>query len=82
MMCRFLSADIELSLKCPADKLAHRVRLQAYPQLRGHALDVVACDALADSDQLTCGKNCRALLENGHYWQRIYPETAEYLHNQ
>lgn len=82
MMCRFLCADFELSVKCPADKLTHQVRLQAYPQLRGHALDVVACDAVADIDQLTCGKNCRALLESGHYWQRIYPEEVEYVQNQ
>ena len=82
MMCRFLSADFELSLKCPADKLIHRVRFQAYPQLRGKALDVVACDAVAGIDHLTCGKNCRSLLESGQFWQRTYPETAVYGRNQ
>lgn len=80
MMCRFLSADFELSVKCPVDQSNHTVRFQAYPQLRDHALDVVACDAVAAVDRLTCGKNCRALLESGHYWQRVYPESATYTH--
>jgi hypothetical protein len=82
MMCRFLSADFKLSVKCPVDKTEHDVRFQAYPQLRGHTLDVVACDAAPDIDQLTCVKNCRALLESGHYWQRIYPESAVYSQSQ
>jgi hypothetical protein len=43
-MCRFLSADFEYALKCPVDHENHTVRFQAYPQLRGHALDVVECD--------------------------------------
>ncbi len=81
-MCRFLSADFELSLRCPIDKTKHEVRFQAYPQLRGHGLDIVACDAAPDVEQLTCGKNCRALLERGHYWQRIYPESAVYTQTQ
>jgi hypothetical protein len=50
--------------------------------LRGHALDIVACDAAPDVGKLTCGKNCRALLESGHYWQRIYPELAVYTQSQ
>lgn len=82
MMCRFLSADIELSIKCPVDKLDHTVRFQAYPQLRGHALDVVNCVAMPRVDQLTCGKACRALLENGEYWQRTYPESVVYAQSQ
>lgn len=81
MMCRFLSADFELSLKCPVDKTARKVRFQAYPQLRDHSLDVVACDAVAEVGRLTCGKNCRALIESGHYWQRIYPESVGYTHS-
>lgn len=81
-MCRFLSADFELSLKCPVDKLTRKVRLRAYPQLRGHALDVVACDAVADVDQLTCGKNCRALLESGDYWQQTYADSVEYAQDR
>lgn len=77
-MCRFLPADFELSLKCPVDKQKHTVRFQAYPQLRGHALDVVSCNAKPRVEQLTCGKACRGLLESGEYWQRIYPESAVY----
>ena len=82
MMCRFLCADFELSLRCPVDKTKHNVRFQAYPQLPDHALDVVACDAAPEVEKLTCGKNCRALIESGHYWQMIYPELAVYSQNQ
>lgn len=81
MMCRFLNADFELALRCPVDKCNHNVRFQAYPQLRDHALEVIACDAAGDADRLTCGKNCRALIESGHYWQSIYPESAIYSRN-
>jgi hypothetical protein len=77
-MCRFLSLDFNYTLKCPVDKQKHNVRFQAYPQLRGHALDVVECDAKPQIDQLTCGKACRELLESGEYWQRTYPATAIY----
>jgi hypothetical protein len=77
MMCRFLSADFELSIKCPVDRLDHAVKFQAYPHLRGHALDAVTCDAMP-CEQLTCGKACRALLESGEYWQKIYPESVVY----
>ena len=76
-MCRFLSADFELSIRCPVDKRSHQVRLQAYPQLRRHVLDVVACDAFAGDAEITCAKNCRALIESGAYWQRTWAETAE-----
>ena len=82
MMCRFLSLDFEYPVKCPVDQKNHTVKFQAYPQLRGHALDVVECDATPRVDQLTCGKACRALLESGAYWQRIYPQSAVYTHNQ
>lgn len=77
-MCRFLSLDVNCTLKCPVDKQNHTVRFQAYPQLRGHALDVVECDAKPQIDQLACGQACRELLESGEYWQRIYPATAIY----
>jgi hypothetical protein len=40
-MCRFLSLEFEYNLKCPVDRANHTVRFQAFPQLRGHALDVV-----------------------------------------
>jgi hypothetical protein len=81
-MCRFLSLDFEYSLKCPVDKAKHTVRFQAWPQLRGQALDVVGCDAKPQVEQLTCGKACRLLLETGAYWQRTYPESAVYSHSQ
>ncbi len=81
MMCRFLNADFELAIRCPLDKRDHKVRFQAYPQLRDHGLDVIACDAVVDIDRLSCGKNCRALLESGHYWQSIYPDAATYSRN-
>ena len=77
-MCRFLSLDFEYSLKCPIDKRTHTVRFQAFPQLRGHALDVVGCDAKSSVDQLACGKACRELLESGEYWQKTYPEAAAF----
>jgi hypothetical protein len=82
MMGRFLCANFELSIRCPVDKSHHSVRFQAYPQLRDPTLDVVACDAAPVGELLTCGKNCRALLESGHYWQRIYPESALYTQSQ
>ena len=82
MMCRFLCADFELTLKCPVDKTDHKVRFQAYPQLRGQALAVVECDAKPQVGQLNCGKICRGLLESGEYWQTIYPESAVYTQNQ
>ena len=82
MMCRFLCADFELSLRCPVDRSHHNVRFQAYPQSSDHALDIVACDAAPDVEKLTCGKNCRALIESGHYWQRIYPESVGYTQGQ
>jgi hypothetical protein len=53
-----LSADFEYALKCPVDHENHTVRFQAYPQLRGHALDVVESDGKSRVDQLTCGKAC------------------------
>jgi hypothetical protein len=81
MMCRFLNADFELSLRCPVDRTQHQVRFQAYPQLRDHSLAVVACDAVPEVEELTCARNCRALLESGHYWQRIYPELATFTHS-
>jgi hypothetical protein len=82
MMCRFLCADFELSIKCPLDQQTHNVRFQAYPQLRGDVLDVVQCDAKAHIDELNCGKVCRGLLESGEYWQTVYPESATFIHTQ
>jgi hypothetical protein len=81
-MCQFLSLDFEYTLKCPVDKENHTVRLQAYPELRRHPLDVVECDAKPLVDQLTCGKACRGLLESGEYWQRIYPDSATFTNSQ
>lgn len=81
MMCRFLAADFELDLKCPVDRQTHHVRFQAHP-LRGHALDVVTCNAAKNIDQLGCSKHCRALLESGEYWQRTYPESVQYVENR
>ena len=81
-MCRFLSADFEFSLKCPIDKTQRTVRFQAYPQLRGHCLDVVECNGNVELNQLTCGKVCRLLLETKEYWDKTYPESALYTHNQ
>ena len=78
-MCRFLSLDFEYTLKCPVDKENHTVR---FPQLRGHSLDVVECNAKPQVDQLTCGKACRGLLESGEYWQRIYPDSVTFTHSQ
>jgi len=78
MMCRFLSLDFEYTLKCPIDQENHTVRFQAYPQLRGHLLDVVQCDATTKVERLTCGKACRGLVESGEYWQKIYPESATF----
>jgi len=82
MMCRFLYADFELSVKCPIDQTIHQVRFQAYPQLRGQALDVVGCDGSSPVEQLSCGKVCHGMLESGEYWQTIYPESAVYSQNQ
>jgi hypothetical protein len=81
-MCRFLSLDFEYPVKCPVDKENHTDRFQAYPELRGHPLDVVECDAKLEVDQLTCGKACRGLLESGEYWQSIYAESATFTHSQ
>ena len=79
MMCRFLSADFELSLKCPVDKTKHR---RPIPSLSRSCATIrwMSSPAMPRPivEQLTCGKNCRALLESGHYWQRIYPESAIY----
>jgi hypothetical protein len=69
-MCRFLFLDFEYSLKCPVDRANHTVRFQAFPQLRGHALDVVECDAKPQIDQLACGKACRGLLDYGEYCKK------------
>jgi hypothetical protein len=77
-MCRFLSLDFEYTLKCPVDRETHTVKFQVYPQLRGHALDVVRCDAQPRVEQLACGKACRGLLESGAYGQTIYPESAAF----
>jgi hypothetical protein len=81
-MCRFLSLDFEHTLKCPVDKVNHTVRFQAYPQLRGHVLDVVACSASPRVESLKCGKACRALYETGAYWRSVYPESAVYAQSQ
>jgi hypothetical protein len=51
-----LSADFEYALKCPVDHENHTVRFQAYPQLRGHALDVVECDGNLESTNLPAAK--------------------------
>ncbi len=77
-MCRFGCLDFDYSLKCPVDKAVHEVRFHAYPHLRGHTLHVIACSAVAEVERLTCGKQCRALLEAGHYWQRIHSERGEH----
>ena len=50
--------------------------------MRGHALDVVTCHAAPEVEKLTCGKNCRALIESGHYWHRIYPQSVSYTDGQ
>jgi hypothetical protein len=54
----------------------HAVTFQASPWLRGHELEVVACDGEPQAAEPTCGKACRVLLESGTYWQTIYPESA------
>ncbi len=74
-MCRFLSLDIKLDFRCPVDRAMRAVTFQASPWLRGHGLDVVACDATPQAE-LTCGKTCRALLESGTYWQTMDPDSA------
>jgi len=69
-MCRFLSWDFEYRLLCPVNKSMQDVRIQAYPGLCGHFLDVVNCSAASSMDKLTCGKACRDALENGKYWHQ------------
>ena len=81
-MCRSLSLDFDCTLRCPVDQSDHKVKFQAWPALRGHALDVVACDAASAVEQLSCAKNCRALIESGHYWQKIYPDSVQYRQYQ
>jgi hypothetical protein len=81
-MCQFLSLDLKYALKCPVDKDNRTVTVQAYPQLRGHSLDVVECDGKSRVEQFTCGKACRGLLESGEFWQRIYPESATFASSQ
>jgi len=81
-MCRFLSLDFKCELKCPADQVNHKVHFQAFPKLRGQALEVVGCDAKSGLGLLTCGKICRGLLESGAYWQSIYPDSAVYTQSQ
>lgn len=68
-MCLFLSWDFEVRFQCPVDKIPRTVRIQSSPRLRGHFLDVVACDAASDIKKLTCRKTCRDALENGDYWR-------------
>lgn len=82
MVYRWIYADFQLALLCPVDKTSHSVRFQAYPLVPDHFLDVVACDAQARGERLTCGKNCRALIENGHYWQKIYPAVVRPMNSQ
>lgn len=79
-MCRFLSLDFEYSIQCPVDKTNHNVRFQA--QLRGHALDAVACDGAPLVERPHCNKACRSLLESGHYWHWTYPESISYAKSQ
>ena len=74
-MCRFLSLDVNLEVRCPVDKTMRAVTFQASPWLRGHGLEVVACDARPRAE-ISCGKACRALLESGSYWQTIYADAA------
>ena len=68
-MCRFFCRDFEYRLQCPIDKIQRIVRVQSRPRLRGHFLDVVACDAVSNVEKLTCRKACRDALENGEYWR-------------
>ncbi len=68
-MCRFFCRDFEYRLQCPVDKIQRIVRVQSRPRLRGHFLDVVACDAVSNVEKLTCRKACRDALENGEYWR-------------
>jgi hypothetical protein len=81
-MCRFLSLDFEFDLNCPVGQVHHKVHFQAFPQLRGEALEVVECDAKPQVMLLTCGKICRGLIESSEYWQRIYPDSAVYTQSQ
>jgi len=68
-MCLFLSWDFEYRLQCPVDKIPRTVRVQSTHRLRGHFLDVVACDAASDVETLPCRKACRDALENGDFWR-------------
>jgi hypothetical protein len=77
-MCRFVCFDVKLELRCPIRKSMHTVTFQASPWLRGHGLDVLACDGAPEDAKLTCGKACRSLVESGAYWQTIYPESARF----
>jgi hypothetical protein len=81
-VCRFLSLDFAMDLKCPVDRANHRVRFQSYPSLGLHPLDVVECDAKPFNEQLTCGKLCRELIESGEYWLTTYPESANIVADQ
>ena len=56
------------------------MRLQAYPQLRGHSLDG-RVRRKSRGEQFTCGKVCRGPLESGEFWQRIYAELATFALN-
>lgn len=77
-MCRFLSLDFSYVLKCPVDNQMHTVRFQAYPQVRGHVLDVVQCNAKPEFEHFCCSKACRALLESSEYWQQEYPASITF----
>ena len=68
-MCLFLAWDFEYQLQCPVDRIQRTVRVQSYRRPRGHFLDVVACDAASDIEQLPCRKACRDALENGDVWR-------------
>lgn len=68
-MCLFLSWDFEYRLQCSVDSIARTVRVQSHPNLRGHFLDIVGCDAASDMEKLSCSKACRDALENGEFWK-------------
>jgi hypothetical protein len=68
-MCPFLCWDFDYRLECPVDKIRRTVTIHTSPRLRGHFLDLIACDAVSDVKKLTCRKACRDALENGDYWR-------------
>ena len=81
-MCRFLSLDFEYTLKCPVDKQTTRSGFRPSRSCVDMRWMWSSVTRNLKSTSSPAAKHAVLLLESGEYWQRIYPESATFIHSQ